>query len=102
MCIRDRPGISRKSSKDWTDPIVGVRGTMRTGPRGSVMGYADYGGFGVNDSTVWQVLGTYNYQWTDSIGVVAGLRYWSLKIDKPFLTYDLDIFGPLIGVSFTF
>jgi hypothetical protein len=96
------PGISRKSSKDWTDPIVGVRGTMRTGARGSVTGYADYGGFGVNDSTVWQILGTYNYQWTDNIGVVAGLRYWSLKVDKPFLTYDLDIFGPLIGVSFTF
>lgn len=96
------PGIGRKVSKEWTDPILGVRGSMRTGPRGSVTGYADYGGFGVNDSTVWQVLGTYNYQWTDNIGVVAGLRYWSLNLDKPVLDVDLDIFGPLIGVTFTF
>jgi hypothetical protein len=96
------PGIGRKSSKDWTDPIVGVRGTMRTGPRGSVTGYADYGGFGVNDSTVWQVLGTYHYQWKDSVGVVVGVRYWSLNVDKPFLDYDLDIFGPLVGVTFSF
>jgi hypothetical protein len=96
------PGIGRKVSKEWTDPIVGVRGTMRTGPRGSVTGYADYGGFGINDSTVWQLVGTYNYQWKDNVGVVAGLRYWSLKLDKPVLDYDLDIFGPLVGISFSF
>ncbi|MGH6909416.1 MAG: hypothetical protein ACREE0_02045 [Phenylobacterium sp.] len=96
------PGIGRKVTKEWTDPVIGVRGSMRTGARGSVTGYGDYGGFGVNDSTVWQVVGTYNYQWTESLGGVVGLRYWSLNLDKPVLTYDLDIFGPLIGVSFTF
>ena len=96
------PGVGQKVSKEWSDPIVGVRGTMRTGEKGSVTGYADYGGFGVNDSTVWQVLGTYNYQWKDNVGVVVGLRYWSLNLDKPVFDTDLDIFGPLIGVTFTF
>jgi hypothetical protein len=96
------PGAGRKVSKEWTVPVVGVRGAMRTGPRGSITGYADYGGFGINDSTVWQVLATYNYQWKDNIGLVAGLRYWSLNLDKPVLDSDLDIFGPLVGVTFAF
>lgn len=96
------PGVGRKVSKDWTVPVVGVRGSMHTGPRGSVTGYADYGGFGINDTTVWQVLGTYNYQWKENIGVVAGLRYWHLGLDKPVLDTDLDIFGPLVGVTFAF
>jgi len=96
------PGVGRKVSKEWTDPIIGIRGSVRTGARGSVTGYADYGGFGVNDSTVWQLYAMYNYQWKDNIGLVAGLRYWSLKLDKPVLDVDLDIFGPLVGVTFTF
>jgi hypothetical protein len=75
---------------------------MPTGTRGSVTGYADYGGFGVNDATEWQVMGSYNYQWTENWSVSAGYRYFAVNVDKGESQYDLTLAGPLIGVTFTF
>jgi hypothetical protein len=96
------PGGSRSVSKDWTDPIIGVRANVRTGKKGSLTGYADYGGFGVNDATEWQVMGSYNYQWTENWSVSAGYRYFAVNVDKGESQYDLTLAGPLIGVTFTF
>ena len=36
-------------------------------------GYGDYGGFG-GSKTVWQLIGTFNYQWTPKATAFAG---WS-------------------------
>lgn len=96
------PGISRSVSKDWTDPIVGVRAIVRTGERGSLTGYADYGGFGVNNSTVWQLFATYNYQWTEHVAVSAGYRHYVIDLDKNRFRYDLALSGPLVGISYEF
>lgn len=96
------PGGDRSVSKDWTDPIIGVRARVRTGTKGSLTGYADYGGFDINDATVWQILGTYNYQWTDNAAVSVGYRYYVVDLKKEHFQFDLDLAGPLIGVTFTF
>jgi hypothetical protein len=96
------PGVGRSVSKDWTDPIVGVRAIVRTGERGSLTGYADYGGFGVNNSTVWQVFATYNYQWTENVAVSAGYRHYAIDLDKRGFQYDLNLSGPLVGISYEF
>lgn len=96
------PGVGRSVSRDWTDPIVGVRAIVRTGERGSLTGYADYGGFGVNNSTVWQVFATYNYQWTDHVTVSAGYRHYAIDLDKNRFQYDLSLSGPLIGLTYEF
>ena len=95
------PGLSRGGSRSVTEPIIGVRATQRIGSRSSLTGYGDYGGFG-GDATVWQLYGTYNYQWTPKWTVSAGYRYFAIEIDKDRLSSDVTLSGPLLGLTYVF
>jgi hypothetical protein len=96
------PGVSRQASRSWMDPIVGVRGNQKFGEHSSITGYADYGGFGVNSTSVWQVYGTYNYQWTSHLVGSVGYRYYAVDLDKDDFSYDVGLSGPLIGLTYIF
>jgi hypothetical protein len=94
-------GVSGTAKIDGWDPIVGVRGSMRTGQKGSLSGYADFGGGSFAD-TVWQVLGTYNYGFTGHFAGRVGWRVYGVNLSRGSNDYDITASGPLVGATFRF
>lgn len=96
--------FDRSGQVNWVDPIIGLRGHTELGRGFGVSGLADVGGFGIGDSSdlTWQVTGTLDYAFTDSIYGRIGYRYMSIDYDAPGLGLNLDLHGPLLGVTWTF
>lgn len=92
--------ISGSADRDWWDGVIGVKGSAALTDRWSLSGYGDVGGGG-SDGT-WQVWGTVNYQFTDSIVGSAGYRYYSVDFEEDDFKYGVDVAGPLLGVTFIF
>lgn len=94
--------VTRSLSETWTAPVIGVRGRYAFTPAWSVIGYADYGGFGVKDGTTWQATATVNYaidaRWTIS----GGYRVLDFAQDRNDRDFDVRLGGPLLGVTFQF
>jgi len=94
-------GFSRDADASFTEAIVGVRATQRLGTKTSVTGYGDYGGFG-GSKTVWQLIGTLNYQWTPKATAFAGWRHFVIEIEKDRLSSDVTMSGPVFGATYRF
>jgi hypothetical protein len=92
---------SGSSAIDGWDVIVGARGSMRTGKRGSLSGYADFGGGSFVNST-WQVLGAYNWAFTPGIVGVVGWRFYGTDISRNGDSFNVTATGPLVGARFRF
>lgn len=96
-----RLDLERDASASFTEPVIGVRATQRIGARSSLTGYGDVGAFS-DSKTVWQVLGTYNYQWKPNLTVSAGYRYFVIDLDRPRADVDVTLKGPLLGLTYVF
>lgn len=94
--------ISESADRDWWDPIVGIRGIAQVSPRVSLVGYADYGGFGVSSDSLWQVHAGVNYRFTDHVGASLGYRYYSQDFSEDGFDYNVQIGGPILGLAITF
>lgn len=95
---------SRSASVNWVDGLVGLRGHTPIGDRFGVTGLADVGGFGIGASSelVWQVQGTLDYAFTERVTGRFGYRYMKIDYQNADLMMDVDIYGPLVGVTWTF
>jgi hypothetical protein len=97
---------SQDSSKTWTDPIVGLRYHAHFAESWSVNGRADIGGFGVGSDFVWNASLVAGYQISALCAVHLGYRALSFDFEdkggSERLAYDLSMYGPIIGVSFSF
>jgi len=106
LSIGGVPLSSHKSSTSWTDPIVGLRYNTPLGGDWSLHCRSDIGGFGVGSDFVWNASAVANYKFTELFGVTLGYRALSydFSADGPSgrTSYNLSMFGPIIGVSFSF
>ena len=96
-------GFDREANLDWTDPIVGIRGATPLTERWSVSGFADVGGFDARDDLSWEIYGGMNYAFNDAWAGTIGYRYMSILYqasDRARL--DIDIQGPVLGVTYKF
>ena len=94
---------SFSKSLNWTDAIIGVRGGVTLNDRWSLAGFADYGGFDGAKDQSWEVYGGANYAFSDRWQGTLGYRYVSIQkevTDRASL--DIDIQGPLLGVTYKF
>ena len=89
-------------SKTWVDPLIGVAGTVGLGNGFGLHGEADVGGFGVSAQIDWQVQGTLQYKYSDSVTLEAGYRYLAVDYDDDGFVWDVAMQGPVIGVKFSF
>ena len=102
------PSIGFKSSlsedSSWTDAIIGLRGHAPIGGNYSITGLVDAGGFGIGDSSdlSWEVLVTLDYTFSENVIGRLGYRYMSIDKDGDRLDLDIELGGPLIGVTWTF
>jgi opacity protein-like surface antigen len=94
---------SFSKSLSWTDAIIGLRGGYFINDRWSLHGFADYGGFDGADDQSWELYGGANYAFTDHWAATLGYLYVSIQkkvTDRAAL--DIDIQGPVIGVTYLF
>lgn len=102
------PGLgfstTRSANASWVDGIIGLRGHAPIGGRFAVTGLADVGGFGIGASSnlSWQIIGTLDYSFSDQLVGRLGYRYLSIDKTSSSLSMDVDMFGPMIGLTWTF
>jgi len=86
------------------DGIIGLRGHTSLSDRFGVTGLADIGGFGIGESSnlSWQAIGTLDYSFSDNVIGRLGYRYMSIDKSSSNLSMDIDVFGPVVGVTWTF
>jgi opacity protein-like surface antigen len=83
-----KPGLGPGLSSD--DQDVGLRA------------YGDVGGFGLASDITYQVLGSVNYTFTESISADAGYRYLKVDYEDGSYLFDVAFHGPFLGVVFEF
>lgn len=93
---------SLKENFSWFDPLIGARAFYNITDKLSVMGQADIGGFGVGSELTWSVLGTVNYVFNDHWSASVGYKHMSVDYEDDGLVFDVDISGPVIGVTYRF
>jgi opacity protein-like surface antigen len=98
----DRGAIARDTSVDWGNAIVGVRGAKAFGERWSVSGFADVGGFDGSSDLSWEVYGGANYAFAERWAATLGYRYMSILYEAERATLDIDVQGPLLGITYKF
>jgi hypothetical protein len=97
---------SHDSNRSWVDPIVGVRYHDDFGKHWAIHTRADVGGFGVGSDFAWNASALLGYRFNSCWA--AQLGYRALHVDfkegsgSDRLAYDLSMYGPIIGVSFSF
>ena len=89
-------------SKTWVDPLIGVAGDVALGSGFGLHGEADVGGFGVGADIDWQVQGTLQYRYSDSVTLEVGYRYLAVDYDDDGFVFDIAMQGPIIGARFRF
>jgi hypothetical protein len=100
------PTGSLDSNHSWVDPIVGVRYHDDFGEHWTIHTRADVGGFGVGSDFAWNASALLGYRFNSCCA--AHLGYRALSVDfkegsgSDRLAYDLSMYGPILGVSFSF
>ena len=95
--------VRKGSGSDiWIDPIIGISGRVGLGSGFALQAEADVGGFGLVSDIDWQVLGTLQYQVSDSFTMDAGYRYLAVDYKNGGFLLDAALSGPIIGGSIRF
>lgn len=95
---------ARAASSTWTDAIIGLRGQVQLTDQWSLTGLADVGGFGIGSSSEfsWQALITADYAFSDRLTGRIGYRHMGIDNISNDLNLDLDLGGPVIGLTWAF
>lgn len=98
-----RPGGNRKLSIDrtWVVPLLGARVIAPFADDWFAMAFADIGGV-ANDDMTWQALASLGYRFNETWSAELAYRYMSIDTKIGGLDTEMDLHGPLIGVSARF
>ncbi len=105
LSIGGVPQSSHESTRQWTDPIVGLRYHTEFDAHWSMFTRADIGGFGLGSDFAWNASAVAHYRFTELFGMYLGYRALSFNWEDQGpggrTSYDLSMFGPIIGISFS-
>lgn len=94
---------SLKETKNWVDPIVGLRYKYHITDKWLVSARGDIGGFGVGSQFTWNLVGLIYFEPWRHVGFFGGYRALDVDfqkgsgIDK--FRYDVLMHGPLLGFN---
>lgn len=101
--VRPLGTVDTASASDtWVDPVIGLRGRLPLTDKLTAFGLADVGGFGTGSQFTWEVVAGLDYALTESISAKAAFRYLSIDYSKNGGDFDLDVFGPALGLTVSF
>ena len=101
------PAIDRSRGVDWVDPIIGLRVNAPVSDKVTFNFMADVGGFGIGadyDVQVWPTLQIKLGQgrWRADVGYRVNYLDYSRDSGPARFQYDMLLYGPTLGVSYTF
>jgi len=96
------PEQSSSLSEDWADPVLMARGSVAFDDNWFATGLVDAGREIGGHSETWQALATLGYRFNDRWSARIGYRWMNLDRDVDGEPVELDLFGPMIGVSARF
>ena len=96
------PLVDVEESKNWADPVVGVRGIANVSPRVFVTGKFDVGGFGVGSDFTGQAFGGAGFQLKPRIALVGGYRYLRADYVNEGFVFKTTMNGIVLGAKFKF
>ncbi|MFV8817118.1 hypothetical protein [Haliea sp. E17] len=92
-----------ESQEDWIDPFVGMKGRTPLGDsRFYLTGWAGLGGFGVSSEMFYDASINLGYQWSDAIGTTVGYRIFDVDYDNSGFVYDVEQYGFILGLTWSF
>ena len=101
-------GLARKveGSKDWIDPIIGLRLRADLTKKLSLALRGDIGGFGVGSDFSWNASAIFGYSFSDLISVWLGYRALGVDYEsgsgRSKFKFDVTMYGPIVGLGFRF
>jgi len=84
-------------SESWIDPVVGLRGSIDLGSGFFAAAYTDVGS-GASDLT-WQIYGGIGYRFNDRFLGQIGYRHLSVDYENDGFVWDVEMSGPIIGLT---
>lgn len=96
------PARTLKPTLSWTDPVLALRYSVRFSGSWGASFYGDVGGFGAGSDLTWQLLGTVDYNLTNSITMRLGYRHMQVEHRKLGTDIDIGLSGPIIASTFRF
>jgi len=88
--------------EDWWDPVIGTRVLVPLGEAWTLVGYADFGGFGIGSDSTYQLLAGVNWQFSKSVSAKAGYRYLYQDYRNDGFLWDMKSSGYYLGAGFRF
>lgn len=104
------PNVNADGSRDWVDPIVGVRKTwdLDDVDRWHLSTYADYGGFGIGDASdkTYQLVAMFNRKTESGNSLALGYRFMRVDYSNGSganrFDWNVRMYGPVVGWVFRF
>jgi len=93
---------SISGTENWWDPVIGARVLVPLADAWILVGYADYGGFGVGSDSTYQLLAGVNWQFSKSVNAKAGYRYLYQDYQDGNFVWDIKSSGYYLGAGFKF
>jgi hypothetical protein len=97
-----RPDEEFEHNENWVDPMIGLHGRYQFENGIFLTNLMQIGGFGVGSDLTWDVFGAVGYQFNDSISAIAGYRHLDVDYKHNGFVFDVDLSGPVIGMTITF
>jgi hypothetical protein len=88
-------------SDDWVDPLLAIRYRADFGPDWYGLVFADVGVAGQSDST-WQGVAALGYRFSETFSVEGGYRVLEAERTEGNSTIDIEMSGPIVGVTWRF
>lgn len=95
-------GLGERSDERWTDPVVGVKGLYRLGPRSYATGWAMVGGFDVGARSSSDLMLALGYTLNPRTAVLLAYRRLAVDYRDNGLVFDTVQRGPAIGLDYRF
>lgn len=88
----------------WVDLLVAARLQYNFNERWRGFAFADYGGFGIGDSSdpTWQVAAGAAYQFNEKWSAIGGYRHLAIDRDFGRFATTIDVTGPFLGFQASF
>lgn len=96
------PGPDVKASKDWVDPVLGLRFTWEMTDQLLMRLRGDLGGFGAGSDLVSSAALTIEYRLSEMFSLKAGYRFMKGEFEDQDFVHDVSLSGFGLGLGIRF
>lgn len=93
------PDQEFEHGENWVDPIIGLHGHYRFESGIFLTSLSQVGGFGVSSDLTWDSFAGVGYQFNDTISAIAGYRHLEVDYEHDGFVFDVEMSGPVIGMT---